>query len=759
MSEDSASAPANVSPGDQIAGYRLEEQIGQGGMAVVYRAHDDRLDRRVALKLLAPGLASDTAFRTRFIRESRAAAAVDHPNIIPVYDAGDAGGFLFISMRYVQGGDVRSLIADGQPLPPARAWHIINQVAAALDAAHAHGLVHRDVKPANMLLDTSGRTGGGTRGSSDEPHDHVYLSDFGISKTTVASNLTSTGQFVGTLDYIAPEQIEGQSIDGRTDEYSLACAAFELLSGGPPYRRSLGLALINAHLAEAPPSLVARRPELPPAVDLVLAKAMAKDPAQRYATCVQFATDLGRALGLAAGPIEAGAAPTAAQGAGPAPNRPWPATELVSGAAAAAAAGAAGAALGATAADQASGPGQAAAAAHTPPGGTGTPQPGTGVPAAPGMFDPSTMLAGQQGSPSGPGGQAPNGPGGIGPGGQPPTGGPGGQVPPPTVARGQGGQPWPGQYAPGQTPPPQYAPGQTPPPQQYAPGQTPPPQQQPGSWQTGGQPGAQGNYQTYQQPQQYQPYQTGPVGPVQPGWQPPYEGGPGGPTGPNWPGQPQQPRQPKRSRGILIGSVIATVAIVLAAAAVVYFVVLKKNTTNNNANGPTSSSSAPSTSPPPTSASVSPTAPTAQSQASGINNLLVSSAQSRSQWNSNVLTSDVGACVNLNSDVTQIGDIASERMNELNQAKALQVSAISNGAVLKSQLIAALQISYRIDNDYLQWAEQQQSSNCGVGTNSAYYDDASNMNSQATADKTTFLNTWDPIASQYGYQQFQAGQI
>ena len=165
MSEDSASAPANVSPGEQIAGYRLEEQIGQGGMAVVYRAHDDRLDRRVALKLLAPGLASDTAFRTRFIRESRAAAAVDHPNIIPVYDAGDAGGFLFISMRYVQGGDVRSLIADGQPLPPARAWNIISQVAAALDAAHAHGLVHRDVKPANMLLDASGRNRFGNRGS------------------------------------------------------------------------------------------------------------------------------------------------------------------------------------------------------------------------------------------------------------------------------------------------------------------------------------------------------------------------------------------------------------------------------------------------------------------------------------------------------------------------------------------------------------------------------------------------------------------
>src|SRR5215467_4222385 len=153
MSEETSSATADTGPGDKVAGYRLEEKIGQGGMAVVYRAYDERLERLVALKLLAPGLAADTAFRTRFIRESRAAAAVDHPNIIPIYDAGDAGGFLFISMRYVQGGDVRSLLRDGYGLPPARAWHVVSQVASALDAAHSRGLVHRDVKPANMLLD------------------------------------------------------------------------------------------------------------------------------------------------------------------------------------------------------------------------------------------------------------------------------------------------------------------------------------------------------------------------------------------------------------------------------------------------------------------------------------------------------------------------------------------------------------------------------------------------------------------------------
>jgi len=711
VSEDTASAPANVSPGDQIAGYRLEEQIGQGGMAVVYRAHDERLDRSVALKLLAPGLASDTAFRTRFIRESRAAAAVDHPNIIPVYDAGDAGGFLFISMRYVQGGDVRSLIADGKPLPPARAWHIISQVAAALDAAHAQGLVHRDVKPANMLLDASGKTGSAKRSAADEGmHDHVYLSDFGISKRTVASNLTSTGQFVGTLDYIAPEQVEGQAIDGRTDEYSLACAAFELLSGGPPYRRSLGLALINAHLSEAPPSLVARRAELPPAVDLVFAKAMAKTPAQRYATCEQFANDLGRALGLAPGPLEAGAAATAAPGAEPAPGNPWPATELA-GPAALAAAGAATPLAPTVNQPTPAGPGPA-----TPPPGTGQEQ------------------AGQPGQP-----------------GQPAA------------------APWPAGAAAGLDALTQNAP----------PGQTPPPQQQPmpGGWQAGGpsnpqggypsnpqggyQSNPQGAYQAYQQPQPYQtgpvgPYQTGPVGPaMQPGWQPPYQGGP---TGPNW----QPP--PKRSRAILIGSVIAAVAIAAAAVAIVYFVVLKKNTgTGSNANGqnssssaPVSNSSAPST--PPTS-SAPPPAQTAQSEATSINNLLVSSAQSRSQWDSTVLVADTGQCINISSDVTQIGDIANERMTELGQARALQVGAIPNGAALKHELIVALRISYTIDNDYLLWAQQQQSTGCGVGYNSSYYSDASNRDSQATYDKQIFLDSWNPIASQYGLQQFNSGQI
>jgi len=242
-----ADAPAGAPAASQrIAGYLLDEQIGLGGMAVVYRATDERLGRRVALKLLAPALAEDAGFRQRFIRESRAAAAVDHPNIIPIYEAGEIDGALFIAMRYVHGGDVRSLLERENPLSPGRAWSIVGQVASALDAAHSFGLVHRDVKPGNMLLDASGGRGWGTAGQSE----HVYLSDFGISKLQMASAaLTQTGQFVGTLDYIAPEQIENQRIDGRADQYSLACAAFELLSGTRPFRKDTQLGLITAHLA------------------------------------------------------------------------------------------------------------------------------------------------------------------------------------------------------------------------------------------------------------------------------------------------------------------------------------------------------------------------------------------------------------------------------------------------------------------------------------------------------------------------------
>jgi len=279
VSEEFLPAFSEFTPGSQIAGYRVEEQIGRGGMAVVYRAYDPRLDRHVALKILAPSLAADEAFRQRFIRESRAAAAVDHPHIIPVFDAGEANAVLFIAMRFVRGRDVRTLLDDTGPLPPARAVEIVDQVASALDAAHERGLVHRDVKPGNMLLDSS----------SGGRHDHVYLADFGLSKRSLAqTGLTSQGQFLGTLDYVAPEQIEGHAVDGRADLYALACATFELLSGAPPFKREAGLAIAFAKLSEPPPRISTRRADLPSAVDDVLTRAMARAPEARYRTCGEF---------------------------------------------------------------------------------------------------------------------------------------------------------------------------------------------------------------------------------------------------------------------------------------------------------------------------------------------------------------------------------------------------------------------------------------------------------------------------------------
>jgi serine/threonine protein kinase len=275
-------------PGSRIAGYRLGEQIGRGGMAVVFRAQDERLERQVALKILSPALAADETFRHRFILESRSAAAVDDPYIIPVFEAGEADGVLFIAMRYVPGGDVDALLKQTGPLPAERVAAIISGVASALDTAHAAGLVHRDVKPTNMLLDT--RVG--------RP-DHVYLSDFGLSKGALSSaDLTGVDRFMGTLHYCAPEQIQGRRVDARTDEYALACTAFELLSGRPPFSQEEASAVLYAQLKEPPPRLAPRRADLPAAVDDVLLRALAKAPEERYASCGEFADALRMALGL-----------------------------------------------------------------------------------------------------------------------------------------------------------------------------------------------------------------------------------------------------------------------------------------------------------------------------------------------------------------------------------------------------------------------------------------------------------------------------
>src|SRR3984957_209935 len=269
------------------AGYRGESRIGVGGMAMVFRARDESLGRTVALKILAPALTDDAAFRERFIRESRAATVVDHPHIIPVYGAGEFGGVLYIAMRYVAGGDLRALLKREGPLPPSRAAFLLSPLASALDAGHAAGLVHRDVKPANILIDTSpGRP------------DHLYLSDFGLAKGNASTGLTGTGHFLGTVEYCAPEQISGKPARPQTDQYALGCVAYTMFTGTVPFRRDEVTAVLWAHMSEPPPLVTALRPDLPPAVDPVLARAMAKDPEERYPSCTEFAEAVRAALGV-----------------------------------------------------------------------------------------------------------------------------------------------------------------------------------------------------------------------------------------------------------------------------------------------------------------------------------------------------------------------------------------------------------------------------------------------------------------------------
>ncbi|MDF5755706.1 serine/threonine-protein kinase [Spongiactinospora sp. TRM90649] len=272
--------------GQEVAGYQVEEIIGKGGMAVVYLATDPRLSRRVALKILHPVLSTDDRFRQRFVLESRTVAGIDHPNIIPIYEANADGELLYIAMRYVDGMDLRRLFMDRGPLEISQVNRIFAQVAAALDTAHAHDLIHRDIKPANILV------AGGTNA------EHVYLTDFGITKhRTSISGLTQTDQFIGTPRYMAPEQINKDTIDGRCDQYALACVVYEAMAGRLPFQRDNDIALLWAHLAEAPAPLSSLRPELPLEVDGVMARALAKSPDQRFASCGEFVAELRDAIG------------------------------------------------------------------------------------------------------------------------------------------------------------------------------------------------------------------------------------------------------------------------------------------------------------------------------------------------------------------------------------------------------------------------------------------------------------------------------
>jgi Protein kinase domain len=277
--------------GTELGGYQIESVLGRGGMSVVYLARHLRLKRPAAVKVLSPELAEDDRFRDRFIRESELAASLDHPNIVPIYEAGEADGLLYIAMRYVEGTDLGALITGNGVLTPDRTVDLLSPVADALDAAHARGLVHRDVKPANILIDPS-------RGPGREV---VYLSDFGLTKRTASvSGLTRSGQFMGTVDYVAPEQVQGQPVDGRADQYSLGCVAYECLTGQPPFRKDTEVAVLWAQVNDAPPPASTVWPDLPNAIDRPLARAMAKQPDQRFRSCAAFVRALGapvRALG------------------------------------------------------------------------------------------------------------------------------------------------------------------------------------------------------------------------------------------------------------------------------------------------------------------------------------------------------------------------------------------------------------------------------------------------------------------------------
>jgi serine/threonine protein kinase len=258
-------------------------------MSVVYEAENPRLGSTVALKVLAPELATDDVFRARFLKESRLAASLNHPNVIPIYDMGAHEDLLYIAMRYVAGADLRAVLKAKHVLAPEQVLLLCGQVGRALDAAHRNGLVPRDVKPGNILVE---------HGSDEDDPDHIYLTDFGITKHAASrSGLTATGEFMGTIDYIAPEQIRGRPVDGRADIYSLGCVMYECLTGRVPFAKDVDAAVIWAHVEEMPTTPSSLQPTLPPGIDEVIGRALAKDPADRYPTCREFVTAARAALG------------------------------------------------------------------------------------------------------------------------------------------------------------------------------------------------------------------------------------------------------------------------------------------------------------------------------------------------------------------------------------------------------------------------------------------------------------------------------
>jgi tetratricopeptide (TPR) repeat protein len=289
---------ADLRPGDRFAGYAVETVAGRGGMGVVYRAYEPGLERRVALKLLAPELSAQQRFRDRFLRETKVATSLEHPHVVPVHAAGEHDGRLFIVTRFVEGEDLGARLSRERWLEPPEAFHVLADVASALDAAHGRGLVHRDVKPANILLDRGGE---------------AYLSDFGLAKPVgTASGPTRTGELLGTLAYLAPEQIADAGVDGRADQYALACVAFECLTGTPPFEREGELQLLWAHVHDPPARLTERRPGLPAALDRVVRRALAKDPGDRFPTCSAFVEAMQEACAAPVGLVPGAPAEVAA---------------------------------------------------------------------------------------------------------------------------------------------------------------------------------------------------------------------------------------------------------------------------------------------------------------------------------------------------------------------------------------------------------------------------------------------------------------
>ncbi|WP_409184703.1 serine/threonine-protein kinase [Amycolatopsis sp. VS8301801F10] len=467
--------------GRQLGHYRIDSVLGKGGMSVTYQATDTRLGRKVALKVIGDHLGADAEFRERFVDEARNTSAIDHANVVPLYDFGELDGMLYIAMRMVDGGDLAGLMSAG-PISPARALSLLDQVADALDTLHNHGLVHLDVKPANVLVT-----------SRETSREHVYVADFGLTRRGATGHRTRGGDFLGSPTYAAPEHLRGEPLDGRTDQYALTCVLFACLTGNPPFRGDVPT-VIKGHLGGEPPS-VASVVALPAALDDVIRKGMAKNPNDRYPNCVAMIA----AARVALGPLATSDTP-------PGPARPNGLPE----------------------AGMQQGPGGA--------GGPGSGGPGSGAPGAGGPAG--------QGGPGGPGGQqGPGaGPGAGAPSGQGAPGAWGAPQPSQAGYPGQGGYGGPAGY--GNQPPAGYPahPGQ---PGQQQPGHPGQPQPgQPGQQQ--GQQGYSSQPPAGPPPGYGYPGQPGQPGPAQQAPQGPPPGYGGYPNQPGYPGQPNQQGHPNQ---------------------------------------------------------------------------------------------------------------------------------------------------------------------------------------------------------------------